>query len=73
MKITGTVSHSQLSFSRMKNTDEKIYTSDKDGVRTITLNRPEKKNAFDQSMFPMLATILEEASNDEDVKVLSDR
>merc|ERR1712142_30319 len=52
----------------MKNTDVKIYTSDRDGVRTITLNRPEKRNAFDQSMFPMLATILEEASNDEDVK-----
>ena len=54
----------------MLNTEEKIYTSDNDGVRTITLNRPEKKNAFDQSMYPMLATILDDAREDENIKVL---
>lgn len=54
----------------MINTEEKIYTSDSDGVRTITLNRPEKKNAFDQSMYPMLATILDDAREDENIKVL---
>ena len=54
----------------MINTEEKIYTSDSDGVRTITLNKPEKKNAFDQSMYPMLATILDDAREDENIKVL---
>jgi enoyl-CoA hydratase/carnithine racemase len=54
----------------MDDLSEKIYVDDQEGVRIITLNRPEKKNAFDQSMFPMLASILEAAQNDESIKVL---
>ena len=53
----------------MDNISEKIYFTDQEGVRTITLNRPEKKNAFDQSMYPMLASILEAAQKDENIKV----
>ena len=53
----------------MDNISEKIYFTDQEGVRTITLNRPEKKNAFDQSMYPMLANILEAAQKDENIKV----
>jgi enoyl-CoA hydratase/carnithine racemase len=53
----------------MDNLSEKIYVTDQEGVRTITLNRPEKKNAFDQSMYPMLASILEAAQNDENIEV----
>ena len=53
----------------MDNLSGKIYVTDQEGMRTITLNRPEKKNAFDQSMYPMLASILEAAQNDEIIKV----
>ena len=53
----------------MDNIREKICFTDQEGVRTITLNRPEKKNAFDQSMYPMLASILEAAQKDENIKV----
>ena len=53
----------------MENLERKILVTDHEGMRTITLNRPEKKNAFDQSMYPMLANILEEAEADENIKV----
>ena len=53
----------------MEIVENKIYFTDLEGIRTITLNRPKKKNAFDQSMFPMLASILEEAQVDENIKV----
>ena len=48
---------------------EKILVSDGGGIRTITLNRPGKKNAFDQSMYPMMETILKEAELDKNIKV----
>lgn len=40
-----------------------------DGVRTITFNRPEKKNAFTEQMFADVASALEEAAKDPDTIV----
>ena len=54
----------------MDSLSEKIYVDDQEGVRTITINRPEKKNAFDHSMFPMLASILEAAQKDDSIKAI---
>ena len=39
------------------------------GVRTITLQRPEKKNALDAEMFDALSHRLREAAADQEVKV----
>ena len=50
---------------------DKVVKSDRKGVRTITLQRPEKKNALDAEMFDALTLRLREASADEEVKVVS--
>ena len=42
---------------------------DDEGVLTITLNRPEKKNAFNLPLFLALRDALEEAHNNDDVTV----
>ena len=42
---------------------------DDKGVRTITLQRPEKKNALDAEMFDALTHRLKEAAADQEVKV----
>ena len=48
---------------------DKVVTSDEKGVRTITLQRPEKKNALDAEMFEALTHQLSEATADQEVKV----
>ena len=49
---------------------EKVVISDEKGVRTITLQRPEKKNALDAEMFDALTHQLRQAAADEEVKVV---
>ena len=41
-----------------------------DGVAVMTLNRPEKLNAINPTMWFELARATEEAQNDEEVRVL---
>ena len=53
----------------MNDQEEKFLITDQDGVRIITLNRPKKKNAFDQSMYPKMDHILKNADMDSSVKV----
>jgi len=53
----------------MNDQEEKFLITDQDGVRIITLNRPKKKNAFDQSMYPKMDQILKNADMDSSVKV----
>jgi len=49
---------------------DKVVASDEKGVRTITLQRPEKKNALDPEMFEALTHQLREAAADQEVKVV---
>ena len=48
---------------------DKVVICDQKGVRTITLQRPEKKNALDAEMFDALTHRLKEAAADQEVKV----
>ncbi len=47
-----------------------IVTLDTKGVATVTLNRPEKHNAFDDTMIKSLTKKLSTLSNDNDVRVV---
>lgn len=47
-----------------------IFTYVEDGVMVITLNRPEKKNAFNDEMIDLWVDALEEAQQNEDVHVV---
>jgi methylglutaconyl-CoA hydratase len=46
-----------------------LYTAD-DGVATITLNRPEKRNALDEQMVRELHDALRKAGSDDSVRVI---
>src|SRR5690349_6129054 len=45
-----------------------LLVDDADGVRTLTLNRPEALNAFDQALWYSTAAALEEAATDDDIR-----
>ena len=45
-----------------------LLVEDADGVRTLTLNRPEVLNAFNQDLWYSTAEALEEAADDDDVR-----
>ena len=47
-----------------------ILTSREGGVLTVTMNRPEALNAFVPELLEALATTLDDASNDEDTRVV---
>ncbi len=47
-----------------------IGTELKDGVLTVTLNRPEKKNAITQAMYAAMSEATERARTDDAVRVL---
>ena len=47
-----------------------VLTRFADGVLTVTLNRPEKKNAITQGMYAVLAEATERARTDDTVRVL---
>jgi enoyl-CoA hydratase/carnithine racemase len=47
-----------------------LLTSDRDGVRTLTLNRPERKNALNAQLWVELADALRAAKRDHDLRAL---
>lgn len=47
-----------------------LLSSDRDGVRTLTLNRPERRNALDVQLWVELADALRLCKRDRDVRVL---
>jgi 2-(1,2-epoxy-1,2-dihydrophenyl)acetyl-CoA isomerase len=47
-----------------------LTVADADGIRTITLNRPEKKNAINAPMWDELLVAFTDAGTDADVRVL---
>jgi 2-(1,2-epoxy-1,2-dihydrophenyl)acetyl-CoA isomerase len=47
-----------------------LLTSDADGVRTLTLNRPHRKNAIDAELWDALRTALSAAGGDRTVRAL---
>jgi len=51
-------------------TGDKVVVTDRGVVRTILLNRQEKKNALDASMYPALIGGIKEAARDEGVRIL---
>lgn len=44
-----------------------ITIADQQGVRVITLNRPEKRNALDLNMYRQLTTVLREGDTDDSI------
>ncbi|HVV69069.1 MAG TPA: enoyl-CoA hydratase/isomerase family protein [Gammaproteobacteria bacterium] len=50
--------------------DNVFFTQDERGVATITLNRPELHNAFDDALIKNLITILQQLQNNAEVKVV---
>jgi enoyl-CoA hydratase/carnithine racemase len=47
-----------------------LLSDDRDGVRTLTLNRPRRKNAINRELWIALATVLSAADKDPDVRAL---
>lgn len=47
-----------------------LIISTRDGIRTLTLNRPDRLNALDRDLRQKLVTALEDAAADEAVRVL---
>lgn len=47
-----------------------IQTEDRDGVRLLTLDRPEALNAFDTALYRAAGAALDAAREDDDVKVV---
>jgi len=46
---------------------ETLLVDQKDGILTITLNRPERLNAVDETMHKELETVFAEVGNDPEV------
>lgn len=47
-----------------------LLTSDRDGVRTLTLNRPDRKNAINAQLWEELAAALRAAARDTELRAL---
>ena len=50
--------------------DQVLLTHDRDGVRTLTLNRPRRKNALDPRLWVELRDALRAITDDDSVRVL---
>ncbi|KRE34823.1 enoyl-CoA hydratase [Mycobacterium sp. Soil538] len=50
--------------------DDVLLCDDRDGVRTLTLNRPERRNALDTRLWLELADALRRVKRDPDVRVV---
>ncbi|MBE0481332.1 MAG: enoyl-CoA hydratase/isomerase family protein [Dehalococcoidia bacterium] len=50
--------------------DQELILSQADGVVTLTLNRPDRRNALTTTMYDRLIEILEDARTQDDIKVL---
>lgn len=50
--------------------DGALLCSDRDGVRTLTLNRPRRKNAINRELWIALAQALTDADRDADVRTV---
>jgi enoyl-CoA hydratase/carnithine racemase len=50
--------------------DDVLLTSDRDGVRTLTLNRPARKNAINAQLWEELADALRVAARDTELRAL---
>ncbi len=57
----------------MTDTPPTLLTTLENGLLTLTLNRPEKRNALDQATLALLHTALERADLDTDVRVVAIR
>jgi enoyl-CoA hydratase/carnithine racemase len=51
-------------------TEPVLLSDDRDGVRTLTLNRPHRKNAIDARLWRVLADALRAAGRDDGVRAL---
>lgn len=51
-------------------TDEVVHRTDRGPVRTLTLDRPGARNAFDLGLYTALASALDEARADDEVRVV---
>jgi enoyl-CoA hydratase/carnithine racemase len=51
-------------------TPEALLSTDRDGIRTLTLNRPERRNALDARLWVELADALRLAKRDRDLRAL---
>ncbi|WP_329281187.1 enoyl-CoA hydratase/isomerase family protein [Streptomyces sp. NBC_01451] len=54
----------------MSDTEPVLLCDDRDGVRTLTLNRPHRKNALDAELWAALRDALTDAGRDRDVRAL---
>ena len=45
---------------------DSVLVADDDGIRTIRMNRPEKKNALTQPMYAAMTAALDEAGGERD-------
>ncbi|HEY9304244.1 MAG TPA: enoyl-CoA hydratase/isomerase family protein, partial [Mycobacterium sp.] len=50
--------------------DSALLCSDRNGVRTLTLNRPQRKNAIDRDLWIALADALKAVGNDREVRAV---
>src|ERR1700742_3416190 len=50
--------------------DAALLCDDRDGVRTLTLNRPRRKNAINRELWVALAEALTAADKDRDVRAM---
>lgn len=50
--------------------NESLLVEDRDGVRTLTLNRPERRNALDAQLWVGLADALRALKRDRDIRAL---
>jgi len=70
-RSAGTIgAESERSEGTIGSSEPLILTSDADGIRTVTLNRPAARNAFDTALYTAAGSALDAADADDTVKVV---